>query len=252
VKVTADTEGGDKTLKQVVAETTEGAPAPNAANLDSETLERLASLGYIGAPMAVKPAGGSNTLVDPKDRLSVYEAIQKAGELNNGDQYAESARVLEQVLREDPANPQGRLLLASDYAELKRPQEAITILRALIEEDPKMFRPWSSYNIWDEGKNRMSHSALQSVIEVDDRNTGAPLMPCVWTCMISTQLCPGPKRLSKSAKANSKSTELAHARSVRSFHAEATLNPFLRNIRSFRWLTFTWDLKKSRQFPGDP
>jgi choline-sulfatase len=165
----------DKTLKQVVAETTEGAPAPNAANLDSETLERLASLGYIGAPMAVKPAGGSNTLVDPKDRLSVYEAIQKAGELNNSDQYAESAKVLEEVLREDPANPQGRLLLASDYAELKRPQEAITILHALIEEDPKNVQTLVCLAniLQDEGKSDEVIRLCKNVIEVDDRNTQA-------------------------------------------------------------------------------
>ena len=88
----------EKTLKDVVATTGAGAPAPNTANLDSETVERLAALGYIGAPVAKKSGSSSGALVDPKDRLIVFEAIQKAGELNNDDRYAESAKLLEQVL----------------------------------------------------------------------------------------------------------------------------------------------------------
>ena len=69
----------EKRLKTVVTETSEGAPAVNAANLDSETVERLAALGYIGSAVTTKSNKSSHELIDPKDRLAVHEAIQKAG-----------------------------------------------------------------------------------------------------------------------------------------------------------------------------
>ena len=71
-KVAADY---DKMLKKVVAESSANAPAPSAANLDSDTVEALAALGYIGGPVSAKTTGPTTALIDPKDRLAVHEAI---------------------------------------------------------------------------------------------------------------------------------------------------------------------------------
>jgi arylsulfatase A-like enzyme/Tfp pilus assembly protein PilF len=168
----------EKKLKRIVAETSEGAPAASAANLDSETIERLAALGYIGAAVKTKSGASASALVDPKDRLDVHEAIQKAGELNNDDQYQESATVLEEILQKDPANPQARLLLASNYVELKRPEEATTLLESLLDEDPKNVRALVTLaNIYqDHGKPDEAIRLCKSVLEVDDRNTQALAM----------------------------------------------------------------------------
>ena len=168
-----------KTLKDVVTTTGAGAPAPNMANLDRETVERLASLGYIGSPVKTKPATSStNTLVDPKDRLAVHEAINQAGELNNGEQYAESAAVLEKVLQNDPENPQARLLLASNYVELKRSDEAAVMLRKMLEEDPENIRALVSLAsiLQDEGKPEEVIALCKSALKVDERNTQALAM----------------------------------------------------------------------------
>ena len=80
----------NKSLKKVVAETSEGAPGANVANLDSETVERLAALGYIGSAVSTKPDGNAHNLIDPKDKLAVHEAIQEAGELSNNDRMRSS------------------------------------------------------------------------------------------------------------------------------------------------------------------
>ena len=168
----------EKTLKDVVAATGAGAPAPNTANLDSETVERLAALGYIGAPVAKKSGSSSGALVDPKDRLMVFEAIQKAGELNNDDQYAESAKLLEQVLRDDPSNPQARLLLATDYVELKRPEEATRLLDGLLQEDPTNVQALICFAklLLDEDKSEDVIALCKKAIDVDERNTQALAM----------------------------------------------------------------------------
>ena len=167
-----------KRLKRTVSETSEGAPAASTANLDRETIERLAALGYIGAPVTTKPGGTTNALVDPKDRLEVHEAIQRAGELNNNDQFEESAEVLEGVLREDPSNPQSRLLLATNYMELNRSNEAATILHSLLQEDPKNVRALVTLAniLQDQGKPEEVIRLCKSVLEVDDRNTQALAM----------------------------------------------------------------------------
>lgn len=163
-----------KRLKTVVAESSSGAPAPSQANLDNETIERLAALGYIGAPVTTKPPA-SNVLVDPKDRLAVHETISRAGELNNDDQYAESARVLEQVLRDDAANPQARLLLAADYIELKRSDDAKSLLDGLLREDPQNIRALVTLAslLQDEGRSNEVIPLCKSALNVDERNPRA-------------------------------------------------------------------------------
>ncbi|HSP06615.1 MAG TPA: sulfatase-like hydrolase/transferase, partial [Acidobacteriota bacterium] len=164
-----------KKLKDVVATTGANAPAPSHADLDNETLERLAALGYIGAPVTTKPGATAKELVDPKDRLAVHEAISRAGELNNDDQYAQSAQLLEGVLRDDPANPQARLLLSANYIELKRPEEAKALLNSLLQEDPQNIRALVTLAgiLQDEGKSDEVIHFCRSALDVDQRNTRA-------------------------------------------------------------------------------
>jgi arylsulfatase A-like enzyme/predicted Zn-dependent protease len=166
-----------KTLKDVVAKTEAGAPAPSTANLDTETVERLAALGYIGTAVKTK-SSSTDALIDPKDRLAVHEAINEAGELNNNQQYAESAKVLEKVVQEDPENPQARLLLASNYVELKRSDEASTILKGMLKEDPENIRALVSLAsiLQDEGKSDEVIPLCKSAIALDERNTMALAM----------------------------------------------------------------------------
>jgi arylsulfatase A-like enzyme/tetratricopeptide (TPR) repeat protein len=169
----------ERSLKNLVAETAAGAPAATHANLDTETTERLAALGYIGTPVKTKAASLPTTqLVDPKDRLPVHEAIQKAGELNNNAQYSDSAQLLEQILKTDPENPQARLLLASNYVELKRSDEAADILRNMLGEDPENIRALVllANILQDEGNPEEVVRLCQSAVKVDERNTQALAM----------------------------------------------------------------------------
>jgi arylsulfatase A-like enzyme/cytochrome c-type biogenesis protein CcmH/NrfG len=168
----------EKNLKKVVQETSEGSPVSHVANLDSETVERLAALGYIGSAVSVKPHGDAHQLIDPKDRLAVHEAIQEAGELSNMDQYQKAAEVLEKILKEDPENPQARLLLAGSYSELKRSDEAAVLLRGLLDEDPVNVRALVSLAtiLQDEGKSDEVIQLSKKAVEVDERNSQALAM----------------------------------------------------------------------------
>src|SRR5207244_9755860 len=107
-------------LDRLVDETGRGAPAPESANLDKETLERLSALGYIGGAVAPKTPGASRTLADPKDKLGIFAAVQQAGELIVKDDYAAAARALESALREETRMSQALLMLGTAYSELGR------------------------------------------------------------------------------------------------------------------------------------
>jgi tetratricopeptide (TPR) repeat protein len=124
-------------LGQVMAETSQGAPEPEAANLDKETLESLAALGYIGAPVGPKTSTPGKPLADPKDKLGPFSTVQRAGELIVEDQYAAAAEALESALREEPEMPQARLMLGTSYSELGRTREAKAQFDLVLKDDPK-------------------------------------------------------------------------------------------------------------------
>jgi len=163
-------------LDRLIAETSEGAPTPQAANLDKETVERLSALGYIGAPVsAKKAASGAGPLADPKDKLPVFSAVTSAGELVMKDQYAEAAAKLESALREEPTIPQALLLLSTCYVELGRREDAKAKLELVLKEDPESIQALISMaNILvEERKDEDAIALCKQTLAVDERNNQA-------------------------------------------------------------------------------
>lgn len=164
-----------KALTELMDKTGAGAPEPESANLDSDTLKRLATLGYIGAPSMVKPGRKGKGPADPKDKLEIFEKISLAGEYINREKYTEAAGALETVLTEDPLIPQAKLLLATCYMKLGRNEEAIVQLDAILKDDPNSIQALISMaNILsDEGKTEDVVTLCKKAISMDDRNTQA-------------------------------------------------------------------------------
>ncbi len=164
-------------LDRLMAETGRDSPAPQAADLDKDTLERLAALGYIGAPVAArKPADGkAGFLADPKDKLPVFEAVQRSGELVGREQYAEAASALEAALREEPAIPQALLLLATCYTELGRKDEAKARLDTVLKDDPQNIQGLIAMAniLMDEGRTADVIALGKRTLAVDDKSTQA-------------------------------------------------------------------------------
>jgi arylsulfatase A-like enzyme/tetratricopeptide (TPR) repeat protein len=107
-------------LDRLMAETSLDAPVPEAADLDQETRERLAALGYVGGPVSPRTSGERAPLADPKDKLRVFTAVQEAGEMIVKDDHVAAARTLESALREDPRMPQALLMLGRTGARPER------------------------------------------------------------------------------------------------------------------------------------
>jgi len=166
-------------LDRLIEETSEGAPAPQAADLDKETLEKLSALGYIGAPVAAKKASGRDgTLADPKDKFPVFLAVTEAGALVLEEKYAEAASKLESALQEEPMIPQALLVLSTCYVELGRPEEAKAKLDLLLKEDPENIPALTSMAniLLEEKRDDDVISLCKKTLSLDPRNTQAHML----------------------------------------------------------------------------
>ena len=162
-------------LDRLMAETSRGAPEPEAANLDKETLESLAALGYVGAPVAPRSAGASGPLADPKDKLAVFSAVQQAGELILEDRHEDAAAALEAALREDPEMPQARLMLGTSYAELGRTGDAKAQFDVVLKDDPQSVQALVGLAnlLMKEGRTEDVVALAKRTLSLDERNVQA-------------------------------------------------------------------------------
>jgi arylsulfatase A-like enzyme/tetratricopeptide (TPR) repeat protein len=162
-------------LDRLIADTSKDAPAPETADLDRETVERLAALGYVGAPATARKSDPSRPLADPKDKLGVFSAVQQAGELIVRDKYEDAARLLETALREDPTMPQARLMLAGSYSELDRSAEARAQFDLVLQDDPGSVQALVGVAslLMREGKTDDVIALCRQTLSLDGRNMQA-------------------------------------------------------------------------------
>ncbi len=163
-------------LDGLIERTSRGAPSPQAANLDKDTMERLTALGYVGAPVAARKASGdSGPLADPKDKFLVFQKVTSAGELVTADKYAEAVPLLESALAEEPGIPQALLVLSTCYTELGRRDEAKALLDTLLKDDPENVQGLISLAnvLLDEGQDDDVIALCKQALSVDERNTQA-------------------------------------------------------------------------------
>ena len=102
----------------------------SAAVMDPETAEQLASLGYISGGSA---GGGSGA--DPKDRIAIWNEIEKAVDLDKTNS-GQTIAVLEKARKADPQNPMVLNFLAEKYVDAGKLPAAEEILNTILRQDP--------------------------------------------------------------------------------------------------------------------
>jgi choline-sulfatase len=162
-------------LEELMERTSRGAPAPEAANLDRETLERLSALGYIGSPGRPRASETSRPLADPKDKLGIFAAVQQAGDLIVKDDYRGAAAALEAALREEPRMPQALLMLGTSYAELNRIEDAKAQFDLVLKDDPQSVQALVGLAslLMQEGKTDDVIALSKRTLTLDERNAQA-------------------------------------------------------------------------------
>ena len=114
-------------LKSLLPQISGAAPA----KVDPETAERLAALGYVSGGGA---GGGSGA--DPKDRIRVWNEIERAVDLEESDA-PRAIEVLENARKADARNPMILNMLAERYAESGKLKEADQVLTGILKRDPQ-------------------------------------------------------------------------------------------------------------------
>jgi arylsulfatase A-like enzyme/tetratricopeptide (TPR) repeat protein len=166
-------------LDRLMEETRWGAPTPQAANLDKETIEKLSALGYIGAPVAAKKASAEKgPLADPKDKFPVFQAVTAAGSMVLEEKYSEAVAKLESALQEEPMIPQALLVLSTCYVELGRTEEAKANLDLLLKEDPENIPALISMAniLLEERKDDDVIALCKQALSVDERSSQAHIL----------------------------------------------------------------------------
>ncbi|HEY7512080.1 MAG TPA: sulfatase-like hydrolase/transferase [Vicinamibacteria bacterium] len=162
-------------LDELMERTARGAPAPEAANLDEETLERLSALGYVGTSSRPRASDPPRPLADPKDKLAIFAAVQQAGELIVKDDYRGAATALEAALRDEPGMPQALLMLGTSYAELGRPAQAKAQFDRVLKDDPQNVQGLVGMAslLMEEGRAEEVIALGKRTLSLDDRNAQA-------------------------------------------------------------------------------
>ena len=118
-----------------------GAGPMTGSRVDRETLDKLASLGYVAA--AVEPsktpgaAGASDApRPDPKDVIAVFNRLRAANSAVRDGRFADATVVARSVLAEDPKNAFARIIVASAQLNQGAYQDAIAGYRAYLELVP--------------------------------------------------------------------------------------------------------------------
>ncbi len=110
-----------------------GTQAPERKQLDPETLQRLAALGYVGNVVDVDPHA---MLPDPKDKLPLFEAMNAAKSFAQAGDYERAVARLKAVIAEDPKIMDAHLTLGNWLVRLKRGDEAAAAFKQALALKP--------------------------------------------------------------------------------------------------------------------
>ena len=140
--------------------------------LDSETLEKLRSLGYVGYP---SPAPGSDSRViraDPKDKILVLGQMLHAGDLRSRQRFGEADKTLTSLERSEPA----LYIIAFERGETLldwgKPRQATEEFRKAVGLNPSFDQAWVGLGraAFVLGENKEAVEAFRLALRLNPRN----------------------------------------------------------------------------------
>ncbi len=150
------------------------ADAPRQEDLDSSTLARLKSLGYIGARTR---ATAAQPLADPKDKIQVYTLLSRALDEAGRGNLRESNSQLREVLRLDDRIVDAHLSLGVNLAQLGDAAGAIASFQRALNLDPR--NVIATYNLAlayaRAGKLEAAIAGFSRTLDLDPRQEQARL-----------------------------------------------------------------------------
>jgi tetratricopeptide (TPR) repeat protein len=116
-----------------------------------------------------------SALADPKDKLDVFTAVQRAGELMVSDDYAGAVSALESAVRQEPGMTQALLMLGSSYAELGRRKESRAQFDQVLKNDPQNVQALIGMAnvLQEDGRTEDVVTLCKRTLSLDPRNAQA-------------------------------------------------------------------------------
>ncbi len=105
-------------------------------NLDQETMEKLAALGYIGSFVEEK-GSEIRELADPKDKIELFNLLVSCKEDTLSGNYKSAIEKIERILKEDPNIPDAHFSLGNVYWKMGEYDKAIASFKKALEINPK-------------------------------------------------------------------------------------------------------------------
>ena len=104
--------------------------------LESDTLEKLKSLGYI-AYQAGRQAQAGAEIADPKEKIATFNDILRVGDLRRAGDHAEAAHLLAELRSREPSLYVLPFEAGENDLGWGKPQEAAAEFRAALQLDPE-------------------------------------------------------------------------------------------------------------------
>ncbi|MBC7349104.1 MAG: sulfatase-like hydrolase/transferase [Candidatus Aminicenantes bacterium] len=122
-------------IEQLEKKAGEKAIEPDFSSVDAETRERLAALGYLGSFVDPAKLQGQK-LADPKEKINIFNEINRAKELGLAGKAEEAISILSQILANDPEIADGYFDLGNLYFKTGKYQEALGAFSRALELKP--------------------------------------------------------------------------------------------------------------------
>ncbi|MEW6455678.1 MAG: sulfatase-like hydrolase/transferase [Acidobacteriota bacterium] len=142
-------------------------------NIDQETMEKLAALGYVGG--FVNTAEESKNLADPKDKIELFNLLTSCKEDTLAGNFDKAIEKINKVIKEDPDIPDAYFSLGNTYFKMKNYEKAIESFKKTLELKPDydfaMLNLANCYRIL--GKLDEAISEIETFLKYDPKDSQA-------------------------------------------------------------------------------
>ena len=166
-------------LRQQLAKLTgDTAGSMSTGTMDREALEKLASLGYVGA--GAEPAAGApaDSRADPKDMIGVFNRLRQANSAVRDRRFGDALPILREVLARDPRNAFAQLVLGSAHMGMGEYRQAIAQYRTYLQLVPTSAyaHHWMSICYVRLGDQESALREAEATLAIDAKFTDARIM----------------------------------------------------------------------------
>jgi arylsulfatase A-like enzyme/Tfp pilus assembly protein PilF len=140
--------------------------------LDPETLEKLKSLGYVGYKAPSADNRGDAGEADPKDKITTFNRILRAGDLTRTGMYAEADRVLLRLEQEEPGLYVIPFERGENFLVWGKAQQAVEEFRKSLARNPTFDQAALGLGraCFLTGQDQLAATALELALRLNPRN----------------------------------------------------------------------------------